>query len=122
MSPRQWLAAAAVLNLLCAPVSWIDDGLTPSWVVYPLALGVGLWRLSRGKGVVWLGVSAIVFVLVHLPWTLAWISGEHPLDADLEYSPVQWVLTLFVAPALLVVAAALAWRKGRKEAAGTLAA
>jgi hypothetical protein len=24
--------------LLCAPVSWIDDGITPSWVVYPIAL------------------------------------------------------------------------------------
>ena len=114
MTPRRLVGALAIVNVLCAPVSWIDDGLTPSWVVYPLALLVGLWRLRRGKGLVFLAVAAIVFLLVHLPWSFAFLfGGEHPLDSDLEYSPVQWNLTLLVAPAALAIAALWAWRRER---------
>ena len=114
MTPRRLVGALAIVNVLCAPVSWIDDGLTPSWVVYPLALLVGLLRLRRGKGLVFLAVAAIVFLLVHLPWSFAFLfGGEHPLDSDLEYSPVQWNLTLLVAPAALAIAALWAWRRER---------
>jgi hypothetical protein len=123
MELRQVVAALAVVNILCAPVSWFDEGVTPSWVVYPLALLIGLWRLRRGKGIVFFGVAALVFLLVHLPFSFAWLfGGEHPVDADREYSPLQWVLTLLVVPAVLLVAAALGWREERRRAAGTLAA
>jgi ABC-type branched-subunit amino acid transport system permease subunit len=110
------LVAVAVLNLLCAPVSWIDEGLTPSWVVYPIALLVGLWRLRVGgrTGTIFLGVAALVFLLVHLPWTWASLFGdENPLNPDREFSPLQWFLTLFVAPLLLLAVAALAHRESR---------
>lgn len=111
---RLAVAALAAVNVLCAPVSWFDEGVTPSWVVYPVALLIGLWRLRRGKGLVWIAVAAVVFVLVHLPWSFAFLfGGEHPIDADLEYSPVQWFLTLLVAPAALAAVAFLAWRRER---------
>lgn len=114
MTPRQLVAALAIVNVLCAPVSWFDEGVTPSWVVYPLVLLVGLWRLRRGKGLLLLAISAIAFLLVHLPWSFAFLfGGEHPIDSDLEYSPVQWALTLLVAPLALAVAAFRAWRGER---------
>jgi hypothetical protein len=120
MTPRQLVATLAIVNVLCAPVSWFDDGVTPSWVVYPLALLVGLWRLRRGKGLVFLAVAAGVFLVVHLPWSFAFLTdGEHPLDSDLEYSPVQWFLTLLVAPLALEVAALWAWLRERSESSAS---
>jgi hypothetical protein len=117
MDPRRLVLVVTVLNVLCAPVSWIDEGVTPSWVVYPTALLIGLWRLRRGRGLVWLAVAAIVFVAVHLPWSFAFLfGGDHPLDSDLEYSPLQWFLTLLVAPAALAIAALAAWRSERAGA------
>jgi hypothetical protein len=114
MTQRQLVAALAIVNLLCAPVSWFDEGLTASWVVYPLALLVGLWRLRQGKGLVFLAVAAVVFLLVHLPWSFAFLfGGENPIDSDLEYSPVQWILTLLFAPAALAIAALWGWRRER---------
>lgn len=54
------------------PVSWVDDGITPSWIVYPiLLLLLALWRVLGGKGALVLGVVALVFLLVHLPFTRA---------------------------------------------------
>jgi hypothetical protein len=117
MDPRRLVLVLTVLNVLCAPISWIDEGVTPSWVVYPTALLLGLWRLRRGRGLVWLAVAAIVFVVVHLPWSFAFLfGGDHPLDSDLEYSPLQWFLTLLVAPAALAIAALAAWRSERAGA------
>lgn len=120
MDSRRLVAALAVVNVLCAPVSWFDEGVTPSWVVYPAALLIGLWRLRRGKGLLWIAVAAAVFVVVHLPWSFAFLfEGDHPLDADLEYSPVQWFLTLLVAPAALATVAFLARRGSARAAQGT---
>jgi hypothetical protein len=120
MTPRQLVATLAIANVLCAPVSWVDDGVTPSWVVYPLALLVGLWRLRRGKGLVFLAVAAGVFLVVHLPWSFAFLTdGKHPLDSDLEYSPVQWFLTLLVAPLVLEAAALWAWLRERSESSAS---
>jgi len=46
-------------SLLGAPISWVDDGLTPSFVVYPIVLLIGIWRLSRGgrNGTLYFGVA-----------------------------------------------------------------
>ena len=120
MTSRQLVAALAIVNIVCAPVSWFDEGVTPSWVIYPLALLVGLWRLRRGKGLLFLAIAAAVFLLVHLPWSFAFLTdGEHPLDSDLEYSPLQWVLTLLVAPLVLEVAALWTWVRERSAVAPT---
>ena len=39
---RQALLGVIILSLICAPVSWVDDGITPSWIVYPVVLLVVL--------------------------------------------------------------------------------
>jgi hypothetical protein len=44
---------------LCSS-SWIDDGFTPSWIIYPLILLVGLWRMWRGHGTLYFGIAARV--------------------------------------------------------------
>ena len=120
MTWRRGLVALVVVSIACAPVSWIDEGVTPSWVVYPLALLFELYRLRKGgaKGTVFLGVAALVFLAVHLPFTYAAFFGdENPVDADREFSPVQWTITLFVIPLATVIVAALAHREARRRSA-----
>ena len=112
------LVVLGVVCLICAPWSWIDDGITPSWIVFPVFVAIGLWRLSRGRGRLWLAITATVFVLVHLPWTWAALTGgDNPANAEREVSPVQWVVTLFLVPAATAVVAWLAWRRHREPAA-----
>jgi hypothetical protein len=118
LGSRQLVATLAIVNVVCAPLSWFDEGVTPSWVIYPLALLVGLWRLRRGKGLLFLAIAAAVFLVVHLPWSFAFLTdGEHPIDSDLEYSPLQWFLTLLVAPLALEIAALWTWLRERSAAA-----
>jgi hypothetical protein len=117
---RRVLIGLVLVSIACAPVSWIDEGLTPSWVVYPIALLVGLYRLRKGgaTGTVFVGVAALVFLVVHLPWTYAAFFGdENPLDAEREFSPVQWTITLFVIPLATAIVAWLARREARTDAA-----
>jgi len=115
-----WRGVLGVLvgaSLLSAPISWVDDGLTPSFVVYPIVLLIGIWRLSRGgrSGTLYLGVAALVFFLVHLPFSWAALrgSGVNPADPGAESSPVQWTITLFAVPLLTAVSGLLAWREAR---------
>ena len=124
MTWKRVLVGLVLVSIACAPVSWIDEGVTPSWVVYPLALLVGLYRLRKGgpTGTVFVGVAALVFLVVHLPWTYAALFGdENPLDADREFSPVQWTITLFVIPLVTAFVAWLARRDAKTgRAAGSL--
>ena len=115
---RYALQAAIVVSLLCAPVSWLDDGITPSWIVYPVLLLVAWWRVRKGKGALMLGVVALVFLLVHLPFSWAAVSGADtsPSNPDLPTSPIQWLVTLFVVPAVTTTIGWLAWRAGREAA------
>jgi hypothetical protein len=111
-SAEQILLVLVAAGFACAPVSWIVDGITPSWVVYPIALAVGLWRRSRGGGTLYFGIAATVFLLVHLPWTWAAVSGSdtNPLDSTLPSHPVEWVVTLFAIPLLTAAAGFAAYR------------
>jgi hypothetical protein len=112
---RRALMVLTVVSLLCAPWSWVDDGVTPSWIVYPILLLVGLWRLRSGHGALYVGIVALVFLLVHLPFTWAAITGAdtNPSNADLEVSPVQWLITLFVVPVLTSAVRWFTWVKER---------
>jgi len=78
--------------LVFAVTSWVVEGVTPSWVVFPIALVVGLARAQRGgsSGIIWLGLSAFVFLLVHLPFDRAALSGHcvNPADSDKACHPV----------------------------------
>ena len=120
------LLAVVVLNLLCAPWSWIDDGVTPSWVVYPIVLLLALYRFLRlDRGRLMVAIAATVFLVVHVPWVVAAVSGdENPLDADGSFSPRQWLVTLLVAPLAAAAVAWPAWRRhrSRRSDAGATAA
>ncbi len=111
-SPERVLLLLVAASLACAPISWIVDGVTPSWVVYPIALAIGLRRHSRGRGNLYFGIAATVFLLIHLPWTWAAVTGAgtNPLDSTLPSHPVEWILTLFAMPLLTAAAGFSAWR------------
>jgi hypothetical protein len=117
---QQWrraLPLMIILSLLCAPISWVDDGITPSWVVYPIVLLIALWRVRRGSGALFVGIAALVFLLVHLPWTWAGLTGadENPLDRASPSSPVQWLITLFAVPLLTSTVGWATWFKERSR-------
>jgi hypothetical protein len=112
-SPRRVVLLALVLvSLACAPVSRVLDGVTPSMIVYPLVLLVGLWRFRRGGGSLFFAIAATIFLLVHLPFTWAAItdSGENPSNASRPYNPAEWIVTLFAVPLATAIAGFLAWR------------
>jgi len=120
LTGQPWRTVLVVLlgaSLLSALVSWVDDGLTPSFIVYPIVLLIGVWLLSRGgrSGTLYVGIAALVFFLVHLPFSWAALSGSgaHPADPAAEYSPLQWTITLFALPLLTAVSGLLAWREAR---------
>jgi hypothetical protein len=115
-SPRRLVLLALVLvSLACTPVTWIMDGVTPSWIVYPLVLLVGLWRYRRGGGTLFFGIAATVFLLIHLPFAWAAItdSGKNPYKDSAAYNPVEWIVTLFAVPLATAIAGFLAWREPR---------
>src|SRR3954451_10112730 len=72
---RRALKPVILLSLLCAPVSWVDDGITPSWIVYPIVLLVAWWRVRSGHGALFVAVAALLFLLVHLPFSWAAVTG-----------------------------------------------
>ena len=109
------LLVLAALSLAFAVVSWIIEGITPSWIVFPILLAVGLVRARRGgsSGIVWLGVSALVFLLVHIPFDKAALSENctNPGDAHKACHPAFWLVSLGTVPLLMVVAAVFAFRE-----------
>lgn len=112
---RRALPAVIVLSLLCAPVSWVDEGITPSWVVYPIVLLIALWRVRRGHGALFVGIAALVFLVVHVPWTRAALTGadSNPLDRESPSSPLQWLVTLLVVPVLTSAVGWITWWRER---------
>ena len=112
---RRALLVMIVISLLCAPVSWVDDGITPSWVVYPIALLIALWRFRSGQGALFVAIAALVFLIVHLPWSWAAITGaeNNPLDRESPSSPVQWLVTLFIVPLVTTAVGWVTWSKQR---------
>jgi hypothetical protein len=113
---RTVLLGLVAVSLVCAPISWIDDGFTPSWIVYPLVLLVGLWLMWRGRGTLYFAIAATIFLLVHLPFSWAAVTGDRsPQGPDNPFNPVQWLITLFAVPLLTAVAGFLAWREARQR-------
>ena len=112
---RRLLLALAVLGIVFAVVSWIVEGVTPSWVVFPILLVFGLMRARRGgsSGIVWLGLSALVFLLVHLPFDNAALSAHcvNPGKSDNACHPAWWLVSLGAFPLLMVLASLFAFRE-----------
>lgn len=112
---RTTLLALVAVGLACAPWSWIVDGVTPSWVVYPVVLLVGLWRIARGGSTLYFGIAATIFLLVHVPWTWTAFTGQRisPLPAGIAVHRVEWTTTLFIVPLLTAFAGFAAWWQTR---------
>lgn len=113
-----WSRALLVLviaSLACAPISWIVDGVTPSMIVYPAALLAGLWRRSRGAGTVYFGIAGTIFLLVHLPFTWAVVTGAdtNPANHSQPTQPVEWLITLFLLPLATAIVGFVCWRRQR---------
>ena len=104
-------------SLAGAPVSWAMDGLTPSFVVYPLVLLIGLWRYRWGGGTLFFGIAATIFLLVHLPfdWAAITDSGTNPGNASSPYNPREWLVTMLAIPLMTAIAGFLAWRERRRQ-------
>ena len=112
---KRLLIAFALLGLVFAVTSWIVEGVTPSWIVFPILLLVGLVRARRGgsSATVWLGLSALAFLLVHLPFDRAALSAHcvNPADSDRACHPGWWLVSLGAFPLLMVVTALLAFQE-----------
>ena len=117
---RRALLVMIIVSLLCAPVSWVDDGITPSWVVYPIALIIALWRYRAGHGALFVAIAGFVFLIVHLRWSWAVIIGAENISIDRESpsSPVQWLITLSVVPLLTTAIGWTTWFKQQSARAG----
>ena len=109
------MLALAALGLVFAVVSWIVEGVTPSWIVFPILLLVGLVRARRGgsSGTVWLGLSALVFLLVHLPFDKAALSDDcvNPTGSDKACHPAWWLVSLGAFPLLMILVSVFAFRE-----------
>jgi hypothetical protein len=109
----QILVVAVAANLLGGLVFTLTEGLVPSWVVYPLLLiiGLGLLRRRAITGALFLLGSAVLFLLVHLPFTLLGQAGSACPDCSLT---LLWV-TLFIVPLLTAFVAMMVWRQARRN-------
>ena len=110
------LLVSVIASLACAPVSWIIDGVTPSMIVYPIVLLVGLWRRSRGAGTLYFGIAATLFLLIHLPFTWASVTGAdtNPANHTQPSHPVEWLIILFLVPRVTATTGFGCWRRQRR--------
>ena len=123
---KRFLLALAVLSLGLGVASWIIEGITPSWIVFPIFLVLGLVRARKGgsSGIVWFGVSAFVFLLVHIPFDKAALSKHcvNPTGSDKACHRFFWLTSLGAVPLLVVVTAVVAFREARWRLASPSAA
>jgi len=116
---RRALVVLAILSISLSAVSIETEGVSPSAVVFSLLLLAGLWRLRAGatKGTVLIGVSALVFFLVHIPFTAAALSDNcvNPANAARGCSPTLWMTWLGLVPLLTVGVAGVARREAMRR-------
>jgi len=107
------------VNLAAGLWSLIIDGVTPSWVVYPVLLVITIALLRRGMAAAsgYLAGLAALFTVMHLPFARAAVSPDcvHPADPDLVCHPLTWVVTLGIVPALTAVVATAVFLLARRK-------
>ena len=117
MSRDAWkllLLALVAANIAGGLVFVFVEMLVPSFIVYPLFLIAGSIRLHRGQGttgVVFLTVTALVFLAVHYPYGPYGPEGSQCEDCS---SAVTWP-TVFVLPLALFAAGVAAWSSLRSR-------
>lgn len=118
---RTAVVILVALNLAAGAWSLAKDGVTPSWIVYPLLLllGLAILRRSASSALAYLGGLALLFLLVHVPFLRAAVADTciHPADASRPCHPVTWLVTLGAVPAATALAAALVWAAARRTEA-----
>ena len=111
------LLTLVAANLVGGLAFVLTAELVPSWIVYPIFLVVGCVRLVRGggtTGIVFLAVTALVFIVVHFPFSAFGPEGSGCKRALGCEPAVAWV-TLSLLPLALLIAGALAWRDVRRS-------
>jgi hypothetical protein len=110
----QILVVTVAANLLGGLIFTLTEGLVPSWVVYPLLLIIGLGLLRRRLiiGAFFLLGSAVLFLLIHLPFTLlVGFKGSPCPDCS---QPLIWI-TLFIIPLLTAFVNIMVWQQARRN-------
>jgi hypothetical protein len=110
----QILVVTVAVNLMGGLVFTLTENLMPGWVVYPILLiiGLGLLRRRAITGAWFLLGSALLFLLIYLPFTLLAGSMGNPCP-DCS-STLLWV-TLFIVPLLTAFTAIMAWQQARRN-------
>ncbi len=107
------------VNLAAGAWSFSVDGVTPSWVVYPVLLIVTIALLRRGVVAAsgYLAGLAALFTVMHLPFAREAVSSAcvHPADPGLACHPVTWLATLGIVPALTAVVATAVFLVARRQ-------
>ena len=110
----QMLVVAVAANLLGGLVFTLSESVMPGWIVYPILLiiGLGLLRRRPTTGALFLLGSAILFLLIYLPFTLLAGSMGNPCS-DCSRT-LLWVI-LFIVPLLTTFVAMMAWWQARRN-------
>ena len=110
----QILVVAVAANLLGGLVFTLTESLMPGWVVYPILLiiGLGLLRRRAITGTLFLLVTASLFLVIYLPFTLLAGSMGNPCP---DCSRTLLWATLFIIPLITGFAAIMAWRQARRR-------
>lgn len=111
---RGLLLVVTVVHLLNGVVLTILAGsLFPTYVAFPVLWIIGIVRLRRGgsSGIMWLGVTGLAFLLLHLPFTLPELS--HPTQVFLP------TVLYNLASVISIVAAVMARRESTAAKSGT---
>ncbi len=110
---KRVLLVMVAINLIAGLVFSVMVQLFPSWIVYPVFLIIGAWRLRKGgtTGTVFLFVTAVIFILVHFPYTVFGPEGSGCADAGCPRG-LAWI-ALTVVPVITAVVAAIAWQQSR---------
>lgn len=119
MDTARTIHALVGINLVAGAWSFVVDGVTPSWVVYPLLLliSLGLLRRSLSAAAGYLGGLAAVFTLMHLPFATQALSSDctHPANPALGCNPTTWIVTLAVVPTLTALVSGYVWWQARRS-------
>ena len=97
---RGLLLGATIIHLLNGVALTILAGtLYPTYVVFPVLWIIGILRLRRGHwaGLLWLGITSVAFLLLHLPLTLPELSNPTQLFVPTVIYNLASVLTIVVA-------------------------
>jgi len=79
---RGLLLGVTIIHLLNGVALTLLAGtLYPTYVVFPVLWIIGILRLRRGgkAGILWLGITGLAFLLLHLPLTLPELSNPTQL-------------------------------------------